>query len=116
MLQNNGSAWSDEDVAKLASLSFSYPRPAIEVIAAKLGRSTSAIQTEMSKIGLTKRGAKLRPCLGVICAGKKQFFRPELASVSVVIVAATHKCATHPDERHRSPVPTSVSAEGGSYP
>jgi hypothetical protein len=51
-------------------------RPAlgIEGIAAALGRSPSSVIAHISRTGMSDPNAKLRSCLGPVCAGRKSFF------------------------------------------
>jgi hypothetical protein len=74
VLFNQGAPWSDADIQKLAELYFSNPkkRPFDAVIAA-LGRTRGAIQSEISRRGMAAPGAKLRPCLGAECYGRRLF-------------------------------------------
>jgi hypothetical protein len=74
MLRNDLTTWSETDVERLAELYFSVPKPSVEMIAVALGRSTKAIATELSRRGMSKQGAKLRPCLGSGCLGQKKFY------------------------------------------
>ena len=62
MPRNDKTTWSDADVDRLAGLYFSVPKPPIEDMAAKLGRTTSAVFTEISRLGMAKPGAKIRKC------------------------------------------------------
>lgn len=78
MLDRSGDAWSDDDVERLAELYFTTPRTSTETIAAALGRTTAAVQTEVSRLGMTQRGAKLRSCLGEGCYGRRLFFSSSL--------------------------------------
>jgi len=74
MLDRSGDAWSDADVERLAELYFTTPRVSTEKIAAALGRTPKAVQTEASRLGMTQPGAKLRICLGEGCNGLRRFF------------------------------------------
>jgi hypothetical protein len=61
--ENDKTPWSDADIERLARLYFSDPKPPIEVMAKTLGRTTPSVFTELSRLGMAKRGAKMRPCL-----------------------------------------------------
>lgn len=74
MFDRSGDSWSDADVEKLAALYFSSPRLPTHDIAAALGRTPKAVQTEASRLGMTQPGAKLRTCLGEVCGGRRKFF------------------------------------------
>lgn len=73
-MSNQGTSWSDADIGRLADLYFSVPRPSIDEIASQLGRTKKAVWTEISRLGMSKPGAKLRACLGHVCDGRKRFF------------------------------------------
>jgi hypothetical protein len=60
---NGGEPWTDADVDRLARRYFSDPKPPIDVIAEALGRTTPSVFTELSRLGMAKRGAKLRACM-----------------------------------------------------
>ena len=62
-MSRQGTSWSDADIERLASLYFSEPKPPIEVMATELGRSTKAVFTEISRLGMAKRGAEIRTCM-----------------------------------------------------
>lgn len=54
-----------------------YGQPAIldlESIAIALGRSVGAVMGEVTRMGLARRNAQLRSCLGPLCQGQRQFF------------------------------------------
>lgn len=74
MFDRSGDSWSDADVEKLAALYFSSPRLPTHEIASALGRTPKAVQTEASRLGMTRPGAKLRVCLGEGCGGRRRFF------------------------------------------
>lgn len=76
----SGDAWSSDDVALLAALYFAKPRPPSGEIAIKLGRSVLAVQSEISRQGMARPGAKLRTCVGVGCCGERQFFSTDRAN------------------------------------
>jgi hypothetical protein len=56
--------WSGADIDKLIQMYFSVPKPSIGEMAAKLGRTEKAVWTEISRLGMAKRGAAIRKCLG----------------------------------------------------
>jgi hypothetical protein len=58
-----GEPWLDDDIERLGRLYFSDPRPPIEEMAAALGRTTKSVFTELSRLGMAKRGVKMRACL-----------------------------------------------------
>jgi hypothetical protein len=55
--------WTDADIDRLASMYFATPKTPVEVMAARLGRTTNAIWTEVSRRGVSKPGAQIRTCL-----------------------------------------------------
>ncbi|HEY4260657.1 MAG TPA: hypothetical protein VGM98_10865, partial [Schlesneria sp.] len=62
--------WTEEEVQLLAKLYFEPKcKGWLNKITIELGRSPSAITSEISRQGMAKRGAKLRKCLGVGCYG-----------------------------------------------
>lgn len=62
MPRNEKTPWSDADITKLAELYFSVPKIAPADMAAQLGRSVKALQTEISRLGMARPGAKVRKC------------------------------------------------------
>ena len=62
-LENDKATWSEADIERLAPLYFSVPKPPIEVIAETLGRTIPAVFTELSRLGMAQRGAKMRACM-----------------------------------------------------
>ncbi len=63
MFRNDRTSWSGEDIKRLAELYFSQPKPPIEDMAFQLGRTPSAVFTELSRLGMAKPGVKLRSCM-----------------------------------------------------
>ena len=61
--EHAGEPWLEDDIERLGRLYFSDPRPPIEEMAAALGRSTKSVFTELCRVGMAKRGAKLRACM-----------------------------------------------------
>jgi hypothetical protein len=55
--------WTDADREVLVDLYLENPRPSVEVMAAKLGRTRQAISTEASRLGLRAPGSQSRKCL-----------------------------------------------------
>lgn len=74
MIDRSGEPWIEVDVEKLAKLYFTSPRIHVDKIALALGRTTGAVQTEVSRLGMAQPGAKLRICLGEVCGGRRRFF------------------------------------------
>ncbi|MBN9007116.1 MAG: hypothetical protein J0H40_17080 [Rhizobiales bacterium] len=71
---NQGAPWTDADIERLALMYFSMPRPPHSVMAERMGRTVGAMQTVISRVGMSRPGAKLRACLGVGCQGQRKFF------------------------------------------
>ncbi len=69
--ENGGEAWTDSDRDRLATMYFSVPKPSIDEMAAALGRTTKSVFSEICRMGMSRPGAKLRPCLP--CGGKLFF-------------------------------------------
>jgi hypothetical protein len=61
--ENDKAPWSNADIERLAHLYFSDPKPPVEVIAETLGRTVPSVFTELSRLGVARRGAKLRACM-----------------------------------------------------
>ena len=74
MAERYGESWSDDDVAKLAELYFKTPRMSADVIANQIGRTKQAVHAEISRLGMSRPGAKLRTCIGAECYGRRTFF------------------------------------------
>ena len=75
MIDRDKSAWSDDDIDRLAHLYFSDPEQrSIDVMVTALGRTKAAIQSEISRLGMAAHGAKLMMCLGDECSGRRKFF------------------------------------------
>ena len=81
--------WSNADTEKLAALyraalierdlkpknRFGQPAPIdFDSIGVALGRTASAIMSEVSRAGIHRADAKLRTCLGPSCRGERKFW------------------------------------------
>ncbi|MBP1294291.1 MULTISPECIES: hypothetical protein [Bradyrhizobium] len=75
---NAAMPWSDAEYDRLANL-YVEMRGDARAIAAKMGRSATAIWTKASYLGLAVTGndVKLRKCLGDGCRGQKLFMSPD---------------------------------------
>ncbi|WP_256805782.1 hypothetical protein [Bradyrhizobium sp. Bra64] len=78
---NAKAPWSEADIDELTDL-YAETGSNVRAIAAKMGRSTTAIWTKASYLGLAVTGndVKLRRCLGDGCG--KMFMSPDKGSVS----------------------------------
>jgi hypothetical protein len=74
-LRNEHKPWDDDEVDMLAGLYFvDHDNRSYAAMVMTLGRSKKAIQTEISRRGMTQPGAKLRLCIGAECYGRRKFF------------------------------------------
>lgn len=55
--------WTVAEREQLCELFMSIPRPSVDVMAEKMGRTAAAIHTAVSRMGLTPPGVALRLCL-----------------------------------------------------
>jgi hypothetical protein len=75
--ENGGEPWTDADRDRLAIMYFTVPRMPIDEMAAALGRTTTSVFTEICRMGMSKPGARLRPCLP---CGRKLFFSCQIGN------------------------------------
>ncbi len=101
MLDRSGEPWTEVDVEKLAKLYFTSPRIHVDKIALALGRTTGAVQAEVSRLGMAQPGAKLRICLGEVCGGRRRF-SPRRRGIASASAALNQKfTGVHHDKHHR---------------
>ena len=55
--------WTDADISLLAEMYFTSPRTPTGIMADRLGRSIPSVWAEISRLGMSQPGAKLRTCL-----------------------------------------------------
>ena len=76
--------WTDADISLLAEMYFAVPRPPTEVMADRLGRSTKAIWSGVSKLGMSQPGAKLRTSSDTDARGWRSSSLPASVTVSAI--------------------------------
>jgi hypothetical protein len=74
-LRRDKEPWSDNDIETLADLYFVDPKKrSYDAMVEALGRTKSAIQSEISRRGMAQPGARMRACIGAECYGRRKFF------------------------------------------